>query len=459
MHTAGICTQLTKRGFWFDRNAGRKLERELRGRLADIETEIVSAIPPWYKKTKPTVCKRGMKRKVETCQGVKIFETTTGAPSSKLELIVFNPASRQHIAKFLLDRFDWTSPKLTDSGQPEISDETLKDLPWPEAKQLCVYLMLQKRIGQLSDGKNGWFKLLTDQDRIHGRINTLGAVTGRCTHSTPNLAQVPSNGAPYGPECRALFGAAPNHYQLGADLSGIELRILAHYMAPWDKGAYAEVILNGDVHWVNAQAAGFITEGTIRNKHNPTHEAARNMAKTFIYSMLYGAGDENIGFQLLGEEGRRLYKTHEAAKKAAKKLGKKARAAFLKALPALNNLIESVKARAAKTGHLRGLDGRVLRVRSAHSALNTLLQSGGAVVAKEALCIFDNSLTENGLKGRVHVIGFIHDEYQMEIENEIDPDLIKTLVLSAMQKAGENLKLRIRIDGEAKHGRNWAECH
>ena len=95
---------------------------------------------------------------------------------------------------------------MTDSGLPKVDENVLASIDMPEAKLLSEYLLLNKRIGQIATGKQAWLKMEKD-GKVHGRVNHMGAVTSRCTHSNPNMAQVPSVGSPYGEECRALFKA------------------------------------------------------------------------------------------------------------------------------------------------------------------------------------------------------------------------------------------------------------
>jgi DNA polymerase I-like protein with 3'-5' exonuclease and polymerase domains len=300
-------------------------------------------------------------------------------------------------------------------------------MPYPEAKPLCEYLMIQKRLGQLAEGKEAWVKL-EKNGRIHGRVNTNGAVTGRCTHSNPNMAQVPAVRAPYGKECRELFKVAPGYKMVGADASGLELRCLAHFMGKWDNGAYAKELLEGDIHTANQKAAGLET---------------RDQAKTFIYAFLYGAGDGKIG-TIVGkgqEEGARL------------------RANFLKKTPALKYLKEAVEV-ASKRGYLLGLDGRKLWIRSEHAALNTLLQSAGALVMKQACVFLDTTISLAGWewgKDYSFVLN-VHDEWQIEVREPLAKWIGETAV-EAIREAGKHFNFRCPLDGEYKIGNNWCETH
>ena len=303
----------------------------------------------------------------------------------------------------------------------------MKALDYPEAQDLAEYFMLEKRIGQLAEGDNAWLKLERN-GVIHGSYNTNGAVTGRATHQSPNLAQVPSVRSPYGTECRSLFTVRSGFSMVGCDLSGLELRCLAHYMSKWDDGEYTEELLNGDIHSKNQRAAGLPT---------------RDNAKTFIYSFLYGAGDEKIG----------------AVVGAGAREGKRLKEAFLNATPALAKLREAV-ARASQRGFLIGLDGRKLHVRSEHAALNTLLQSAGALISKQWLIEIDKAAAELGLvyDQDWSMLGWIHDEVQLQVKGDY-AETFGEKVVTAAEKAGEFFEFRCPISAEFKVGRNWYDTH
>lgn len=358
-----------------------------------------------------------------------------GVPIWRPKIVEFNPASRDHIAERLTER-GWKPETYTEKGKPEVNEETLEKIGTPEAKLLIEYLMINKRIGQIAEGDQAWLKVLAADARIHGAVTTNGAVTGRCTHHHPNVAQVPAVGAPYGEECRALFGPPAGYYQLGCDASGIELRCLAHYLARYDGGKYMEVLLNGDIHTENQKAAGLPT---------------RADAKRFIYAYLYGAGDVLIGS---------LFEP-QAPEAKQRSLGKRIKAQFLDKTPALRQLITDVRATASTRKFLRGLDGRHLHVRSEHSALNLLFQSAGALIMKQATIIMWNDLFEHGFTfGReVAQMAHIHDEYQLAVRNDIPKELVGEIAVNAIRKAGEHFGFRCPLDGEYKTGSNWAETH
>jgi len=341
--------------------------------------------------------------------------------------IPFNPGSRKQIAERLMG-LGYELPTENDGVSYKVDESVLRGIDHPIAGDLLSYLLVQKRLGQLAEGQQAWLKLQKN-GVIHGSVNTNGAVTGRCTHSNPNVAQVPSVRADYGSECRELFTVRNGYKLVGCDASGLELRMLAHYMAFYDGGQYAKIVTEGDVHTVNQKAAGLET---------------RDQAKTFIYALLYGAGDEKIG-NIAGGNAQ---------------LGQQLKRKFFSSLPALARLQADVQRKVKHGGELIGLDGRILPIRSSHAALNMLLQSAGAVVMKVALIQLFHLL--NGLRwqhGREYAfVANIHDEFQAEVT----PDKAETfgkLAVESIQHAGKQLKLNVPLDGEFKIGNNWSETH
>lgn len=400
-----------------------------------------------------------------------------GVPVWKPDVVEFNPGSRDDIVERLKETYGWQPTEFTTTGKAKIDDEVLETLPYPEAKKLSEYFLLQKRCGQIGEGKQAWLKVVADDGCIHGRVTTNGAVTGRCTHHDPNLAQVPAVGVPYGKECRELFYAPKGWSLLGCDASGLELRCLAHYMARYDGGNYADVILHGDIHWANAQSLGLVSQGIARDHDNPDHEYARNkIAKRFIYAFLYGAGPYKIGTVCgLSDTEKERYLSDKRKNSLARRLqergvpfdddvlaytlkGGDLKNRFLKQLPALNSLITDVQLKVKDTGVLRGLDGRILPVRSQHSALNTLLQSAGALAVKKATCLFWDSLVVNKLDTAVSQVAHVHDEFQLLVKEGCE-EQVGVLAVQAFRNAGTYFKFRCPLDGEYKAGKNWAETH
>lgn len=293
------------------------------------------------------------------------------------------------------------------------------------------YLMLQKRVAQIES----WLEAVEDDGRVHGRVITNGAVTGRCTHSSPNLAQIPNMSAVYGKECRTCWTVEDNRVLVGVDLSGIELRCLAHYMQDAD---WQEELLKGDVHWKNTQAFGLVPMGTIK-EDTKEHKDARNLSKTLTYSVLYGAGPAKVGSTVGG-----------GAKQGAKLIDN-----FMKNTPALKKLMDKLSKYVSK-GYVPGLDGRKVWIRSEHAALNSLLQSAGAIIAKQWIVC----LTQNLRNAKIDykLLAFVHDEVCIEAF-EKDAEKVVDIVVQSAKQAGEVLGFRCPVDAEGHIGRTWADVH
>jgi DNA polymerase I-like protein with 3'-5' exonuclease and polymerase domains len=404
-------------GWYFDTDKAEELEAELRLRKAQLEEDLQKIFKPLYlPKGNVKTPKKPFKR-----NGV-----LTAGQHQPIEYTPFNPASGKHIHIFIEHYFGKQKWKYTEKGTPKTDAKTLmemfKDKEW--AKELIEYFDVNKLLGMLADGDNAWLKLVRPNHRIHHEVDILGANTGRATHRKPNLAQVPKTGSYKGEESRELFRASPDKIMVGCDLSGVELRCLAHYLAKWDNGEYAKQILEGDIHTYNQQKAGLPT---------------RDNAKTFIYGWLYGAGDAKIG-EIVG---------------GSAKEGRELKERFLKELPAVRKLQQWVKNQAQK-GYLIGITGRRLYVRSMHSALNLLLQSLGAYISKQWIIVANQKLQHEKIP--YWQLGWIHDELQMETYPEYADKVAKILEESAVI-AGELLKLNIRIDAEARIGKTWKETH
>lgn len=414
-----IVQRQVRRGFAFDERGAAELYGVLTAKRADLHRQLVSTIRGAFWQDGPIFTPKADNKRLGYCAGAKV---------TKIVWKDFNPSSRAAIARFLKDRYGWLPKKFTEGGDPAVDDAVLSALPYPEAKLLAEYFLLEKRIGQLAEGNQALLKVVK-KGRIHGSVNTNGAVTGRMTHSYPNVAQTPRVGSPYGEEFRSLYRASEGMALVGADASGLELRCLAHYMARWDGGKYGEVILNGDIHTVNQHAAGL---------------PDRNKAKTFIYAFLYGAGPDKIG-SIVGK---------------GRSVGLKLKNEFLKKTPALKKLVEAVQAKVKQSNTLKGLDGRILYVRSSHAALNTLLQSAGALAMKQALVILDETLQAQGLTpgDDYEFVANVHDEWQIECK-ESYADQVASCATEAIRRAGETFGFRCPLAGEAKRGRTWADTH
>lgn len=417
---AWLMAQQERNGFCFDTQKAATLYAKLVQRRGELERELKDYFGSWVVQL-PDFTPRVNNKKLGYTKGV---------PVKKSKTIDFNPSSRDHIADRLINLYGWKPVDFTEGGKPMVDEEVLSKLDYPPCKLLTEYLLIQKRAGQISEGQQAWLKC-EKNGKIHGSVNPNGAVTGRATHAYPNIAQVPSGGSQYGPECRELFTVPRDWLLVGADASGLELRCLAHFMAKWDGGKYGDVLLTGDIHTANQEAAGL---------------GNRNQAKTFIYAFLYGAGDAKIGTIVGGDAGE----------------GRKLKNKFLRSLPALGRLVDAVQ-EASRRGYLTGLDGRRLHVRSSHAALNTLLQSAGALICKKWLLILEEDLKAEGLvhgwKGDYAFCAWVHDEVQIACRNQAVADTVARIAVDAVRKAGEFFEFRCPLAGEAKIGKNWSETH
>ncbi len=355
-----------------------------------------------------------------------------GVPFTKKKVEPFNANSRKQVYKFLHEKYNWVPDKLTDKGNPSLDAEVMEDIAdvFPEAKLFQKYFTLSLLMPKIKTGKQAWLKNVGKDGRIHGYINTNGAVTGRCTHSKPNLAQVPSPRKYKGKECRALFHAPQGMAMVGCDASGLELRCLAHFLAPYDNGNYTKILLEGDVHTTNMEAAGI---------------EDRDIAKRFIYAFLYGAGHAKLGSVV----------DPRASKETRTRLGNKLKSQFLLKTPGLGRLIQDVQ-RAARRGFLVGLDGRKLHVRSQHKALNTLLQSAGGLVMKKAAILHNEKFKECGYDV-IQALN-VHDENQVFCYHE-DAQPVGAIMTQAITSAGDYFKFRCPLDGTYNVGENWYETH
>jgi DNA polymerase I-like protein with 3'-5' exonuclease and polymerase domains len=443
---AQICGRMMNNGYPIDVPKAQTLLATLSGKMADIENKLQEVFPPTIEETKTPqywevvddswkeyrADTKGALLELLKQSGVakpsKLIQEAIPGPM-KVKVIPFNPGSRQQIAE-RLQVLGVEFTETTEKGAISINEDILSDIDKPEAKLLNEYLMLQKRVAQVSS----WLEKETN-GVVYGRIITCGAVTGRATHNSPNLGQVPNVSAPYGPECREVWYPGKGRMQVGVDLSGIELRCLAHYLN--DEG-WTNELLKGDVHWMNAQSFGLVPKGTVK-EDTIEHKRIRNVTKTLTYGVLYGAGAEKAG-TIVG---------------ASSTKGKKLIDNFINNTPGLAPLKQKLS-KFVKKGHVPGLDGRRIRIRSDHAALNTLLQGAGAIIAKQWLVEADRLLREHNIDARL--MAWVHDEVQYSVLPQ-QAEQAARLIEKAANIAGEVLQFRCPVDAEGKVGANWRECH
>jgi len=422
---ASIIGRQVDLGWKLNVRAAYLLLAELRERELQLEDEVHERFIPMVHKVREIIPKIKNDGKLSAV-GIKFLgescTTLVGGAFTRVDYPDFNLGSRKQIGKYL-QHFGWKPKQFTPKGQPIVDETVLEGVDIPEAQLIAEYLTVGKRVAMIQS----WVDSVDEDDRVHGYVNSNGAVTGRMTHSDPNVAQVPAKGKPYGEECRALWTVKEGYKLVGADASGLELRMLAHYM---NDPEFTHAVCEGreedgtDIHTVNQRRAGLAT---------------RRQAKTFIYAFLYGAGDGKIG-EIVGGD---------------KQDGARLKAKFLKATPALQKLRGRVEV-ASRRGWLKGLDGRRVAVRSTYAALNTLLQSAGAVVMKQALVLHMEEVAKQHLVGAP--VGNIHDEIQSEVLGEHARQWGQSVVRSIVY-AGEHFNLRCPLDGAYKIGNNWAQTH
>ena len=403
---AHILQKQEEHGWYFDERAAYELESTLRGELEEA-TEVLRRKFGFVAGTVFTP-----KRNNRT-QGY-----VQGCPFTKLKQL--NPTSRDHIAWILQTHENWKPTQRTATGKPVVDETVLKDIGSETSLLFLKCLDITKKLGMISEGVNAWQKLSTTCNRIHHHCG-VATSTFRCAHRKPNLAQVPSD-----ERFRKLFRATPTYQMVSADLSGIELRMLAHYLSRYDNGRYQRILTTGDIHQTNADKIGI----------------TRRQVKTVTYAFLYGAGNTKLGYsydKLLSE-------------KAAAVKGAEIRKAYIAAIPGLADLLLACE-KASKRGYANAIDGRRISVDKGHKFLNYLLQGSAATIAKRWMVIVNECLPPDG-----HQLSFVHDELNYECYPRFAEEFAKWLETAA-RLAGEHYNLRCPIAAEAKIGYTWADVH
>lgn len=403
---AQIIQKQHERGFKINVVEAYELQSKFQEDMNDLTTKVRQTFPP-IKIEEEFIPKSNNKAR----------GYVKGVPFTKVKYKEFNLGSRQQIAERLM-LLGWKPKKKTDKGHVIVDEKVLSEIHnIPEAKLINRFLMLQKRIAQV----NSWIEGIKEDGRVHGKVITNGTITGRMSHQSPNMAQIPAVYSPYGKECRALWTVNKGYKLVGVDASGLELRMLAHYMNDKD---YIYEVVNGDIHRANQAAAGL---------------ESRDKAKTFIYAFIYGAGSAKIGSIIGGSTAD----------------GERAKEKFLRATPSLRSLREKVE-RVAQRRWVRGLDQRKIIIRHPHAALNTLLQGAGAIVMKYALTLLEQYVINKQIKA--FPVVNVHDEFQYEVE-ESRAEEFGRLAVQSIIDAGKKLNIRCPLNGEYKIGNNWSETH
>ena len=390
-----VADRVSHNGFSLNRQKAVELYNRLMIEQDQIAAECISMFPPIVEERYSEKTGKRLKDKVTE----------------------FNPASRQQIAERLIE-LGWKPAELTPSGRAKVDEKTLAKCDLPVAQKLARYFLLQKRSALV----RAWIEACSTESRVHCRYRTLGAITNRMSCVSPNLQQVPAVRVEYGKDCRELFEAPEGRKLIDTDAAGLELRVLAHYM---NDERFTREVLEGDVHTANQQMAGLET---------------RDQAKTFIYALLYGAGDSKIGAVVNGSA----------------KDGAQLRARFMANMPAYKKLSEAVIRKGESVGKLIGLDGRILRVRSGHASLNTLIQGSSAVLMKKWFMYVDYHLRRRKLDAKI--VAMVHDELVLET-SEKDVDNAKDCVILSIRQVNKAYKLNCELDCDVQTGNNWSEIH
>ena len=415
-------------GVPFDVDAALDLVDSLRTKEKELEDQLKEIFPP-IKHESVFIPKVNNKNR----------GYVKGEPYTKVTYQVFNPGSRDQIVQRLKEKYGWQPEATTEKGNPILNDDVLETLPYPEAKPLAEYMLIKKRLGQIADGKNAWLKLVNnDTGCIHGDVITNGCITGRCSHRDPNMAQVPAGYSPYGKECRSLFHAPQGWDLIGVDAKALELRCLAGYLALWDDGKYASLVVNPDVdiHSYNQQQFGVET---------------RDISKRLLYGMLYGCGAIKAGT---------IINPNIKDEDELKQLGRNAINGFMRGVPALKKLKDMIESTLSTRNYLVGLDGRYLYCRSAFKGLNVLLQAAGAMIMKQVVVTIHKDMMAKRLTHGHYwtQLLMIHDEIQLSCAPHLT-ETLQQIALDAFPKAQEFFAFNCKIEGDSRIGKTWAETH
>jgi Autographiviridae DNA-directed DNA polymerase len=475
---ARVCDAMEKAGVPFDLKAAGELQAELVGRKDVLETKLKETFGWWWAPISPNPAKSVFIPKRDNAR----LGYLEGYPIKKYKKVVFNPGSSDHISKVLMEQ-GWRPTKFTDGGKPQMDEEVIESISnqFPEMEGLAELLMINKRLSQLVGGKSSKYPLIDcvkEDGRIHGVINPMGTITSRGAHMFPNLGQVPSAKKPYGIAFRKLFYATAGWTFIGADQQGLELRGLAHYLHPLDAGKYAKTVIEGDPHWLHAVVMG-LAEGE-RDKHNKLHTIAReDGSKRFIYAYIYGCGDVMAGtivYEALlnarrngGPEGEAIYLKFfgegVVGERKLQSVGKGVRNAFATRIDGFGKLQQKLSEQVKRMGRIKGLDGRLIPIRSDHSALNFMLQSAGAIICKrwladafEKCCEVLGYNWDDPWSGKFVFVLWVHDEIQVCVKKGYEK-IVGDILVECARKAGEDYGFRVPLDSSWDAGANWADTH
>ncbi|PPB54633.1 DNA polymerase [Campylobacter hyointestinalis] len=336
------------------------------------------------------------------------------------------------------------------------------------------YLKISKDLSMLLDGSSSFIHCYNSSThRLHSKVDTLGAGTARMTHTSPNITQLSKD-----KEFRELLCVPDGKVLIDVDASALELATLGYYLAPFDDFEFAYTVAKGDkskgtdIHTLNQKRVGL---------------PSRDAAKTFIYSVNYGAGATKVGNSIWDKKPFDYSKDeYDKAKDQVLKrvvkidnkdffpiskgvlspfseelilatiYGNRILVNFRDNTKGYNELLEWC-IRSVKDNKIKAIDGRLLYLRSPHKALNLYLQSAGAIFMKYLLCDIDNKL-KSKFKDKFGYVANIHDAINIECYPEVAEDICEILRASFIDTSYK-LGFKYPIEGEPKIGKNQYETH
>ena len=329
-------------------------------------------------------------------------------------------------------KYGWTLSEANLSTLPETAPTG--------GKRLAEWLTLEGRRSSLVE----WLGHVREDKRIHGSFAHIGAWTGRMSHRNPNQANIPAefHGEPktevekvkdkYDGQFRALWTVPRFSYLVGTDAEGIQLRVLAHLMRSEE---YVHAIVSGkkedetDIHNLNRKALGM-------------SHITRDMAKTFIYAFLLGAGNAKIA-QILKVNQREAGQAVEN---------------FMESIQGLSKLKKQRIPEIAKRGWFKGLDGRKVKVPSAHKTLAGMLQNGESVIMKHAALQWTYLAKRQWIDYKL--VTWPHDEWQTEVSGTMrDAELLGEIQRQSIVDTGEKFGMICPLAGSTDIGKNWRDTH
>jgi len=475
-----MCNELHSTGMFFDVPRARELLAEISGEVSALTTSLQEVFPPRSKLIReitPKETKHGTLSKVGLAwAGSDLTSFSSGAVFSRIYWEPFNPGSpTQRIDR--LWEAGWKPTERTEGHKDflketrrrkltneeeerkkrfdrygwKTSEENLSSLPAEApvaARTLVRWLLLNSRRNKL---EKEWLANVGEDGRIHGTYNGHGTWTGRCTHTNPNMGNIPSfnpklpETTPYSDRLRSLFGSGPERYLVGVDAEGIQLRILAHYL---NDEEYTHALVNGDKrkatdpHSINASVIG------------PTCQS-RDDAKTFIYAWILDAG--------IGRVAEIFRCSYPEAKEAIQRV--------INRWPKMQWVKDKLVPADAGRGYFEGIDGRFIKIpgedfeTKAHYTLAGYLQSAEQIIMNTAWQIAKPALIQTRIPFRL--VNYVYDEFQVEVPRDMDQALkVAKITADAIRLSGEKFSLRcpmsgsyINSHGDLAIGDNWSVTH